>query len=717
MKTLIRMNTVFGKTTRVIQCALFIILCILFASLSTALAEETETDQETLDAIDEEIRWLEAETYVITPSKIPETIKKTAASITVVTDRQIRQMGAKNLNDVIERVVPSFWGFNGMGWHILITREPRESGVLMMINGLPFYDAYDQSLAYEKYTVLNMDNIKRIEFVRGPGSALYGANAYHGVINIITKKAEDVDGVELTARGGSWDTQQYNLLFGKSFNDLEVTFNFNYFKTHGNSALIKEDYASAIDQEWYAPLGYPPMSLTPGYTKEHEEKYELSLNLKYKGFIFDGGYLDRQSSRPVNSSNFNLTEKSIWGPETYYLNLGYETTLVEKLDLSAKVYGFLEEFIEDKQIFPPGYVRLSDSGSSDTIWPEGMFWLDKFKTSRMGMEIQSTYRISDSNTIVAGATYEEQKFYDDENWNNEEYLPDSDTWIPSPTMQKLPDSIPSFIPDQKNDFKALFLEDVWGITGDLRLTLGAHYIDYSSFGGHFSPRAGLTWEYIKGYDLKLLYGHAFSIPSIDHIVRHFPGTTTGPQTIDTYEISLGAKFTPSFESRITLFQNNDKDLIIWQWPESGFDSGWANLGESRSQGVEVEARYDFGRGTYIAGNYSYTDIDTGDVPRIYLGKIMSNIRLSRYLNLFVDGYYIGGWNEGADLYLESAANRVIVNATLIARNFLKGCEGLELRGSVYNLFDEEWAEYSGLFVTDGWPQPGINFLVEVRYKF
>ena len=54
-----------------------------------------------MDAIDEEIRYLKAEMYVITPSRIPEKIKKTASSITVVTDRQIRQMGARNLVDVL----------------------------------------------------------------------------------------------------------------------------------------------------------------------------------------------------------------------------------------------------------------------------------------------------------------------------------------------------------------------------------------------------------------------------------------------------------------------------------------------------------------------------------------------------------------------------------------------------------------------------------------
>ena len=86
-----------------------------------------------------------------------------------------------------------------------------------------------------------LDNVKRIEFVRGPGSSLYGANAFAGVINIITKEAEDIDGWELIARGGSYDTQQYNLLYGKTHNDLEIVLNYNYFNTHGFNGHVNKD--------------------------------------------------------------------------------------------------------------------------------------------------------------------------------------------------------------------------------------------------------------------------------------------------------------------------------------------------------------------------------------------------------------------------------------------------------------------------------------------
>ena len=112
--------------------------------------------------------------------------------------------------------------------------------ILVMVNGHPINEGWRDAATFTHDTMI-LDNVKRIEVIRGPGSALYGANAFAGVINIITKEAEDVDGWELSARGGSYDTQQYNLLYGKTHNDLNVVFNYNYFNTHGYRDHIERD--------------------------------------------------------------------------------------------------------------------------------------------------------------------------------------------------------------------------------------------------------------------------------------------------------------------------------------------------------------------------------------------------------------------------------------------------------------------------------------------
>jgi len=676
------------------------------------ILEEMAADEE----LQQELKWLKAETYVFTPSRVMEDIKKSAASITVVTDRQIRQMGARDLADVLDRAVPNVSAF--YTWAGSSNIEFRGGSgpytVLLMINSQPLSNIHLEGTA--AYGDLMIDNIKRIEVIRGPGSALYGANAFCGVINVITKEAEDIDGLELIARGGSYDTQQYNLLFGKTFSDLEVTFDLNFFKTHGFRGLIEEDLQTQID-EITGILRIPPASLAPGPMKGDRQKYDAALTLKYKWFKFDGRYIRNEWDMPVGWYAV-LNEKSIGYKEDYYLSLSYEKRIVEGLDLHGKVYGIVSEPSADLQLFPPGAVFLTPRWPFIARWPNGITEVLSKKSRSIGVEMQATYTIGEVNTVVAGATYEDQKYYAYSISGN--YLPTPNPFvlIKLPSVQAWPDE---FVGEtKKRDFTAAFIEDIWDLTDDLRLTAGARYDHYSDFGGHFSPRAGITWEYIKGYDLKLLYGHAFRAPRYEELYDPIYGNPDlGPMTTDTYEISLGADFTHDFGGRVTLYRRDTDDSIRLDVPET---TRTVNRGTGRNQGVELEMKYDFGRGTYLAAIYTYFNhqeegTETRTTQR-HIGKFMTNIRLSRYFNFYADGQiYSGIERRVLDDTRDDHPGYGVVNATLIAKRFLKRYEELEFRGSVYNLFDEDYTMPSGPSLPNELPMPGINFLVEMRYKF
>jgi outer membrane receptor protein involved in Fe transport len=132
----------------------------------------------------------------------------------------------------------------------------------------------------------------------------------------------------------------------------------------------------------------------------------------------------------------------------------------------------------------------------------------------------------------------------------------------------------------------------------------------------------------------------------------------------------------------------------------------------------VEAKYDFGKGTYISGYYEYLSERSGPGFSMYRAYLMANVRLSRHLNFNADCEHVGGLNSwGPGDLRDDTSSSTLVNATLIVKKFLKGYEGLELRGSVYNLFDEDWSNYVSDLVPYGWPQPEINFLLEIKYIF
>jgi iron complex outermembrane receptor protein len=691
-------------------------ITVIFALilLNTApLFPQSDLSSEIKDPeLEQEFKWLKAETYVITASKVKEDIKKSAASISVVTDKQIRQMGAKDLMDVLRRAAPSMgtpYYYSGVS--CIAARGivgSTTNNVLLMINSHPV-NSIGTGGATWVYDTLIVDNIKRIEVIRGPGSALYGANAFHGVINVITKEAEDIDGFELIARGGSYDTQQYNLLYGKTFSDLEVAFNFNYFKTHGFRGLIEGDSQTAQDQFWGA-FGFAPASLAPGRMAGDREKYDAALTLKYKGFKFDGKYVDKEWDMPVGWQAA-LNHESIASPKDYYLTLSYETNIWEGLNLYGKVYRNLYDASHDMQFYPPGHVLVTPA--VPTAMPNGQILRSSAKARRIGIEIQTTYRTSDSNTVIAGATYEDQKQYDNSTAAN--FIPVPGGLMPLPSVQKWPDIFTQNT--EKRNFKAVFFEDIWDLTDDVRLTLGARYDHYSDFGSEFSPRAGLTWEYIKGYDLKLLYGHAFRAPSFYELYSRPSGNPDlAPEKNDTYEISLGAEFTYNLNARLTLYHREGEDLISmnsWVPPWN-----YVNRGKFRDQGFELEMKYDFGRGTYLAGNYQYASWKTEYAAPRHMGNFMANIRLSRYLNLYTDCNFFDGMSRTAPGDTrDDPSGGGVVNTTLIAKKFLKGYEGLELRGSIYNMLDKDLPMFTGPEIPNDIPMPRRNYLFEIKYEF
>ena len=99
------------------------------------------------------------------------------------------------------------------------------------------------------------------------------------------------------------------------------------------------------------------------------------------------------------------------------------------------------------------------------------------------------------------------------------------------------------------------------------------------------------------------------------------------------------------------------------------------------------------------------------------GNIMANIRLSKYLNFYASCHIEDGFRRDRGDPRDNMLGYGIVNTTLIAKKFLKGYEGLEVRGSVYNLFDKDYTFSYYPLLPDDIPRPGRNFMIEVKYKF
>lgn len=158
---------------------------------------------------------------VTTASKVPEKLQQTAAPVFVLSSEDIRRSGATSVPEVL-RLVPGVqvarvdankWAVSIRGFNARATNK-----LLVMIDGRTIYDPFFSGVLWETRD-LPLENIERIEVIRGPGGSTWGANAVNGVINIITKRAQDTQGGLIVAGGGSEERGFSTVRYGGKISD------------------------------------------------------------------------------------------------------------------------------------------------------------------------------------------------------------------------------------------------------------------------------------------------------------------------------------------------------------------------------------------------------------------------------------------------------------------------------------------------------------------
>src|SRR5438067_172066 len=183
------------------------VAALFIAAIPIALAAQTP---QTPKQIGEVTLFGEEQLKVEAATKTEIPISKAPTSVTVVTAKQIRESGARTVPDLLRFVAGVNARWNPMTQTIDIRgfgENPFSNRVLLLIDGAPYNSGDTGSFPLSPaYDFLPVEYIKRIEVVRGPGSSLYGENAFWGVINVVTLSGDDLAGGDLQLYGGSLST-------------------------------------------------------------------------------------------------------------------------------------------------------------------------------------------------------------------------------------------------------------------------------------------------------------------------------------------------------------------------------------------------------------------------------------------------------------------------------------------------------------------------------
>ena len=232
----------------------FLISTMLFSTVP-AFSKEPPDTVSLKSELDEELRWIQEETFVFTASRHEQKISETAAAVFIVNHEDIRRSGATTIPDIL-RMVPgiqvsqinsNMWAITSRGFNRRFADK-----LLVLIDGRTIYNSTFTGVLWDTKDTL-IEDIERIEVIRGPGAALWGANAVNGIINIITKKAEDTQGTLLTFGTGSIERSFGGVRYGgKLGNNL---FYRGYVKYFDRDGLNVSTTSANANDSWDAVRG------------------------------------------------------------------------------------------------------------------------------------------------------------------------------------------------------------------------------------------------------------------------------------------------------------------------------------------------------------------------------------------------------------------------------------------------------------------------------
>jgi outer membrane receptor protein involved in Fe transport len=230
---------------------------------------------------------------VTAASKFEQLISDAPSSVVVLTASDIRDFGWRTLADALASL-PGLYTANDRNYSYLGARgflRPGDynSRFLLMIDGVRTNDAvYDQAVIGSE-GLLDMDMVKRIEYVPGSGSAVYGSNALFGVINVITRDGSGLPGVQTALSTGSGGERRARASYG----------------WHGQGGadllLSASDYARDGRDQYFAEFDTPDQNHGVAHRLDYDRAQNLLVKAGYGGFGFEASYVDRTKGVPTGS--------------------------------------------------------------------------------------------------------------------------------------------------------------------------------------------------------------------------------------------------------------------------------------------------------------------------------------------------------------------------------------------------------------------------------
>ncbi len=573
----------------------------LFSPFVFATHEPSET--ELLDLSLEELFKIDI-VSIATGKK--QSILSAPATTHIIDSQAIQAMNAKDLDEILETVPGLHVSRHYFTGNPIYTLRGLHSftnpHLLLLINDIPINTLMDGNRG-RVWAGMPVEAIAKIEVISGPGSALYGADAVSGVINIYTKTAEELQGTKIGARLESFNTQATWLQHGTTWQDFNIGFSLEYFSTDGHKGLIQADQQSFFDNK----LGLSA-SNAPGNMNLAKQGYDLRLDVSRDLWRLRLGYQDRDDVGAGIGIVQALDNKGEYRDKRFNADLNYHNPYWSKdWDVKANV-----SFYRNSPLNSQGFQYLYPEGGFNGKYPDGYISWPTFKEQHIRLALSGFYAGFDQHLIRIGTGFYLGDMYHVDQTAN--FGPNPQTGEPLPAgIAPVSFADQAFAPmpeAQRKNFHA-FIQDTWTLNKQWEITSGLRYDHYSDFGSTLNPRVAIVWKTTPKLTNKLLYGQAFRAPAFNELYNiHNPmmqgNPDLNPEEMETWELNFTYLPQKNLQLGLNLYYYQLAEKINYRANTNNSNTFNAqNAGEQETYGGELEMRWQINKAFSINSNYAY----------------------------------------------------------------------------------------------------------------
>lgn len=675
---------------------------------------------------------------VVTATRTENDVKNVPASTQIITSSDIKKSGATNVRDAITDFanITMTKKVRG-GGHEIIVRGMSTDKSLIMVNGHRVANEADGSGLGNANALdrINVDNIEKIEIVKGPSSALYGSEAMGGVINIITKSSKEAE-VRTGLVNSSKDFTNWWHLDSGEIGKFSATLDmrFNKIRRDGsNDSVLSDSFGTAQTYNFNANYHFNDHNYLNFYVDHYTQNLKRDLYNK-KLFNAKAEFPDemKDAMKARYGVEYVTGDASIddglanyhYKQQTYGLSWNGKTA---RNDWQIQTY--LSKFDWQSDIFysglqTHGHIPAGQPSYMANMW-DGMF--KKFFTPSyandvnvnsnklFAIEARNSTRVNNNHRLTYGAEYVKNtvkgtNFGDDNQFGVTHIGSVSKNEVTKEISEKEIDTYAAYLQDEINYGK-------WFIVPAIR------YDHHENFGSHTSPKLGLTYKANDTFRVKANYGKGFKAPTIQNlycklvtsmgqagIITVNPNANLRPETSDSWDVGVEKEW-GKISTSLVYFDTKLENMITTE-KIGDHTHRCINVGNVRVKGIEHTLGYELNPMWKFKVNSTWLDAVNKDKNQ----PLPQRSRLSQIYSLsFDDGKDIGWsavlWDELNYKYVTPVTVKGNTEAgpkkTYNLLNFTltrKINKDTKIYGSVQNIFDkvDSDCDLDGRYWSLGW---------------